>query len=40
VLELSAGEANRRGLRDGVSLTQVWRTATPGSRVKPAARPT
>jgi uncharacterized membrane protein (UPF0127 family) len=40
VLELPAGDANLRGLREGVSLTQVWRTATPGSRVKPAARPT
>ena len=40
VLELPAGEASRRGLREGVSLTQVWRTATAGSRVKPAARPT
>jgi uncharacterized membrane protein (UPF0127 family) len=27
VLELPAGEANRRGLRPGVSLTSVWRTA-------------
>jgi hypothetical protein len=27
VLELPAGEANKRGLRPGVSLTQVWRTA-------------
>jgi uncharacterized membrane protein (UPF0127 family) len=35
-LELPAGEASRRGLREGVSLTQVWRTATSGSRVKPA----
>jgi uncharacterized membrane protein (UPF0127 family) len=40
VLELPAGEANRRGIRAGVSLTQVWRTATAGSPVKPAARPT
>ena len=30
VLELPAGEAQRRGLRPGVSLTQVWRSA-PGS---------
>ena len=30
VLELAAGEAQRRGLRPGVSLTQVWRSA-PGS---------
>jgi len=29
-LELPAGEARRRGLRPGVSLTQVWRSA-PGS---------
>ena len=29
VLELPAGEARRRGLRPGVSLTQVWRAA-PG----------
>ena len=28
VLELSAGEAEKRGLRPGVSLTQVWRAAT------------
>src|SRR5437763_2688605 len=27
VLELPAGEATRRGLRPGVALTQVWRTA-------------
>ena len=40
VLELPAGEANRCGLREGVSLTQVWRSATSGARVKPAARPT
>ena len=40
VLELPAGEANRRGLREGVSLTQVWRTATTSTGVKPAARPT
>jgi uncharacterized protein len=40
VLELPAGEAGRCGLREGVSLTQVWRTAAAGSRVKPAARPT
>jgi uncharacterized protein len=40
VLELSAGEANRQGLRPGVSLTQVWRTEAMSSRVKPAARPT
>src|ERR671924_930459 len=29
VLELPAGEAHRRGLRPGVSLTRVWRTAMP-----------
>jgi uncharacterized protein len=40
VLELPAGEANRQGLRPGVSLTQVWRTEAMSSRVKPAARPT
>ncbi len=28
VLELPAGEATRRGLRPGVSLTRVWHTAT------------
>ncbi len=27
VLELPAGEASRRGLVEGTSLTQVWRTA-------------
>ena len=31
VLELPAGEAAKRGLRPGVSLTQVWR-AEPGHR--------
>ena len=30
VLELPAGEAQRRGLKPGVLLTQVWRSA-PGS---------
>jgi uncharacterized protein len=40
VLELPAGEASRRGLREGVSLTQVWRTATASSAVKPSPRPT
>ena len=40
VLELAAGEADRRGIRPGISLTQVWRTATASSSVKPAARPT
>ena len=39
VLELPAGEANRRGLRPGVSLTQVWRSEAMSSRVKPATRP-
>ena len=39
VLELPAGEASRRGLRSGVSLTQVWRTAT-ATRAKPSPRPT
>src|SRR5436190_24073990 len=28
VLELPAGEADKRGLRPGVSLTQVWRTVS------------
>ena len=28
VLELPAGEAARRGLRPGISLTQVWRTTS------------
>jgi uncharacterized protein len=40
VLELPAGEANRRGIRAGISLTQVWRTVTGTPGVKPAARPT
>jgi uncharacterized membrane protein (UPF0127 family) len=40
VLELPAGEASRRGLRAGVSLTQVWRTAAAASGVKPSPRPT
>ena len=40
VLELGAGEANRRGIRPGTSLTQVWRTGTAASGVQPAARPT
>jgi uncharacterized membrane protein (UPF0127 family) len=40
VLELPAGEANRQGLRPGVSLAQVWRTEAVSSGVKPAARPT
>jgi len=29
VLELPAGEADKRGLRPGVSVTQVWRTTPP-----------
>jgi uncharacterized protein len=37
VLELPAGEARRRGLRPGVSLTQVWRTATGTSPARPPA---
>lgn len=36
VLELSAGEAARQGLRPGVSLTQVWRSE-PASRPRPQA---
>jgi uncharacterized membrane protein (UPF0127 family) len=36
VLELPAGEAARRGLRPGVSLTQVWRSQ-PASRPRPQA---
>jgi uncharacterized membrane protein (UPF0127 family) len=40
VLELPAGEANRRGIRAGTTLTQVWRTGTASSRVKPSPRPT
>jgi len=36
VLELPAGEASRRGLRPGVSLTQVWRSE-PASRPRPQA---
>jgi uncharacterized protein len=36
VLELAAGEAARRGLRPGVSLTQVWRSApAPHPRPRP-----
>ena len=38
VLELSAGEAARRGMRPGVSLTQVWRSE-PASRRRPQAPP-
>jgi uncharacterized membrane protein (UPF0127 family) len=37
VLELPAGEARRRGLRPGVSLTQVWRTASGTSPARPPA---
>ena len=37
VLELPAGEARRVGLRPGVSLTQVWRTATAATRARPPA---
>jgi uncharacterized membrane protein (UPF0127 family) len=36
VLELPAGEADRRGLRPGVSLTQVW-ASEPASRPRPQA---
>ena len=32
VLELHAGEASKRGLREGVSLTQVWHTAPRAER--------
>jgi uncharacterized protein len=38
VLELSAGEAAKRGLRPGVSLTQVWRSE-PAARRRPQAPP-
>jgi hypothetical protein len=37
VLELGAGEAARRGLRPGVSLTQVWRSAPGSSPARPPA---
>jgi uncharacterized protein len=37
VLELPAGEARRVGLRPGVSLTQVWRTATAATLARPPA---
>jgi uncharacterized protein len=40
VLELPAGEANRRGIRAGTTLTQVWRTGPASSRVNPSPRPT
>jgi uncharacterized protein len=36
-LELPAGEARRRGLRPGVSLTQVWRSAPGTSPARPPA---
>jgi uncharacterized membrane protein (UPF0127 family) len=36
-LELPAGEARRRGLRPGVSLTQVWRSAPGSSPAHPPA---
>ena len=43
VLELPAGEAARRGLRPGVSLTQVWRSVPGASPARPpgpaSARP-
>lgn len=35
VLELPAGEAHRRGLRPGVSLTQVWRSASGSASARP-----
>jgi uncharacterized membrane protein (UPF0127 family) len=38
VLELPAGEAARRGMRPGVSLTQVWRSE-PASRRRPQVPP-
>jgi uncharacterized protein len=37
VLELGAGEAARHGLRPGVSLTQVWRSAPGSSSARPPA---
>jgi uncharacterized membrane protein (UPF0127 family) len=36
-LELPAGEARRRGLRPGVSLTQVWRSAPGTTPARPPA---
>jgi uncharacterized protein len=36
VLELPAGEARERGLRPGVSLTQVWRSVPAGQARPPA----
>ena len=38
VLELPAGEAARRGMRPGVTLTQVWRSEPASSR-RPQAPP-
>ena len=38
VLELPAGEAERRGIRPGVSLTQVWRS-DPASQRRPQTPP-
>jgi uncharacterized protein len=38
VLELPAGEAARRGMRPGVSLTQVWRSE-PASTRRPQVPP-
>jgi uncharacterized membrane protein (UPF0127 family) len=37
VLELPAGEARRRGLRPGASLTQVWRSAPGTTPTRPPA---
>jgi uncharacterized protein len=37
VLELGAGEAARRGLKPGVSLTHVWRSAPGSSPARPPA---
>jgi uncharacterized protein len=37
VLELPAGEVARLGLRPGVSLTQVWRSAPGSSSARPPA---
>jgi hypothetical protein len=37
VLELPAGEAAKRGLRPGVSLTQVWRSAPGAASARPPA---
>ena len=38
VLERAAGEAERRGIRPGVSLTQVWRS-DPASQRRPQTPP-